>query len=169
MDPSSRSTGSYYIGTLAFIKAYAEANFESPTWTIKMKRTRDPEQSEAAEDDAGHVNVDVPRIKSPLQITVDSTVYRFWRMRTAGPPACPEPGFFMARRPPFHAWLNDRARTSYERTKLPVRLREIMKLNDSGKAPRALHVEASPDCPADEKDAKNEGQAAHAESPSPGI
>lgn len=44
-----------------------------------------------------------------------------------------------------------------------------MKLNDSGKAPRALHVEASPDCPADEKDAKNEGQAAHAESPSPGI
>ncbi|RXG49080.1 hypothetical protein VDGE_04785 [Verticillium dahliae] len=41
MDPSPRSTGSYYIGTLAFIKAYAEANFESPTWTVKMKRTRD--------------------------------------------------------------------------------------------------------------------------------
>ncbi|KAG7115610.1 hypothetical protein HYQ46_005302 [Verticillium longisporum] len=169
MDPSPRSTGSYYIGTLAFIKAYAEANFEPPTWTAQMEHTRDPEQSEAADDDAGHLNVDVPSIRSPLRITASSTAYRYWRMRTAGPPAYPRPGFFMARRPPFHAWLNHRAPTSYERTKLSERPRENMKLSDSGKTPRALHVEAPPDCPADEEDPENEGQAAHAKSPSPEI
>ncbi|EEY23445.1 predicted protein [Verticillium alfalfae VaMs.102] len=167
MDPSPRSTGSYYIGTLAFIKAYAEANFESPTCTAKMEHTRDPEQSEAADDDAGCVSVGVPSTRSPLRTTANSTTYRYWRMRTAGPPAYPAPGFFMARRPPFHAWLNYRAPTSYERTKLPERPKENMKLIDSEKAPKALHVEAPPHYSAEEEDPKNEGQAAHAKSRSP--